>query len=76
MKETEKYTVKEAVEKLQRKIRFLERKMLKEKLGATVKDGGYNYYFMVMENLTRELLMLTKPVEKFDSPIYQPIDSM
>ena len=76
MKEIEKYTVKEAVTTLERKIKFLENKMIKEKMGATTKEGAYNYHFMVMESLTRELLSLTKPVAEESTFTDEPIDNI
>lgn len=76
MKEIEKYTVKEAVKTLERKIKFLENKMIKEKMGATNSSGAYNYYFIVMQSLTRELLSLTKPITVESSPTEEPIDNM
>lgn len=76
MKEIEKYTVKEAVKTLERKIKFLENKMIKEKMGATNSSGAYNYHFMVMESLTRELLSLTKPVVEESTFTDEPIDNI
>lgn len=69
MKELEGYKASEIKALRLKTIKDYETLMCDKALGATFKDGSYNYEFALMMNETRRFLEITKPGQEFEQPI-------